>query len=115
MAVCNNFVTCDIGKGENDLKRIKFEGFDRSSFPSILFGRDVCKQVEDMNYPDFSKLTDNEMNTIIKTIKADQTFRNSDRGYILVNYNNELKWMEYDLSEPMFKNKAVTIPAKGQN
>lgn len=112
MAVCNNIATFGFGVGNDGLKRIKFEGFDGTSFPYILFGSDVCKQFDDeIKYPDFTKLTDNEMNTIIKNVKALNTYEFSDHGYILVNYNNELKWIEYDRSDQIFKNNIVTVPA----
>lgn len=110
MAVCNHTVTCSISVGDDALKRIEFEGFDGTSFPSINFGSDVCRDFEAGILPDFTKLTDNEINTIIKKTKT-LPFVGNDYGYILVNYKNELKWMEYDLSDPMFKNLAVTVPA----
>lgn len=114
MAVCNHTVTCGIEVGDNALKRIKFEGFDGTSFPSIKFGSDVCRAFDAVTIPDFTKLTDNEMNTIIKKTKT-LPFVDNESGYILVNYKNELRWMSYNLSYPMFKNITVTVPANLPN
>lgn len=110
MAVCNHTVACGIEVGDNALKRIKFEGFDGTSFPSIKFGSDVCRAFDAVTIPDFTKLTDNEMNTIIKKTKT-LPFVDNESGYILVNYKNELRWMSYNLSYPMFKNMTMTVPA----
>lgn len=116
MAVCNHTALCSFGVGDDGLKRIKFEGFDGTSFPTILFGSDVCRQAEAVTYCDFTKLTDNEFNTILKTVRAlSDDYKNHNHGFILINYNNELRWIEYDLSDPMFKNIAVTIPANLPN
>ena len=108
MAVCNHTVTCSIGVGDENLDRIEFQGFDGTSFPSICFGKNVCRRFDDMTCPDFTKLTDNELNAIIKTIKALNA--DTDRGYILINHNG-LKWMQYNLSDLLFKNRIVTVPA----
>ena len=101
----------------------EYDNLSQSNQLHISAGKDVCRIYKDPeqeyanNYPgdpilDMTKVTTSEFASLLKNagVKPGKT---CDRGIILTKINGQIKVLaEYDLSEPVFKDRIVIFPAE---
>lgn len=101
----------------------EYDNLSQSNQLHISAGKDVCRIYKDPeqeyanNYPgdpilDMTKVTTSEYASLLKNagVKPGKT---CDRGIILTKIDGQIKVLaEYDLSDPVFKDRIVTFPAE---
>lgn len=101
----------------------EYDNLTQSNQLNISAGKDVCRLYKDPEQPyaagypgdpilDMTKVTTSEFASLLKEAGV-RPGKTCDRGIILTNIDGEIQILaEYDLSEPVFKDRIVTFAAE---